>query len=305
MPLERHATVIDSFSNAPEQIREVVDTYGYWLEDIGNCPLYFNEEIGELEKTSSGYIPDEWRIVMDKYMNDYEYGIVFRHEYGHYIDDMIGNYSETHEYNQAFKMDKKIFNNATDEGNANIDDMLRDLSENISVFESRYVSDILSAITENDTKIIKYYDKNEVEFFWHRWEKYWFPFKHMKNETFANLFAIYTENNSDIVAFAEKWFPNLTEQFKISINKSIELNGVDKSMTEINEYYGDDGAYRKLDNLTENEWAKCLAKYYMKYQEIFGYIPDESDYSCTREVYAEALLKALEEKKEISEYLKM
>ncbi len=60
----------------------------------------------------------------------------------------------------------------------------------------------------------------------------------------------------------------------------------------------------RLDDMTEEQWTKCLAKYYKKYQEIFGYVPDESDYSCTREVYAEALLKAIEEKKEISEYLK-
>lgn len=61
---------------------------------------------------------------------------------------------------------------------------------------------------------------------------------------------------------------------------------------------------KKLDDMTEEQWIKCLAKYYKKYEEIFGYIPNESDYSCTREVYAEALLQALKEKKEISEYLK-
>lgn len=60
----------------------------------------------------------------------------------------------------------------------------------------------------------------------------------------------------------------------------------------------------RLDDMTEEQWTKCLAKYYKKYYEIFGYIPNESDYFCTREMYAEALLKAIEEKKELSEYLK-
>lgn len=60
----------------------------------------------------------------------------------------------------------------------------------------------------------------------------------------------------------------------------------------------------RLDDMTEEQWTKCLSKYYEKYKEIFGYVPNEKDYYCTREIYAEALLKALEEKKDISEYLK-
>ena len=60
----------------------------------------------------------------------------------------------------------------------------------------------------------------------------------------------------------------------------------------------------RLNDMTEEQWTKCLSKYYKKYKEIFGYVPNEKDYCCTREIYAEALLRALEEKKEISKYLK-
>lgn len=44
---------------------------------------------------------------------------------------------------------------------------------------------------------------------------------------------------------------------------------------------------------------KILAKYYKKYQEIFGYISNENGYSCTRKVYAEALQKHLKKKRNI------
>lgn len=60
----------------------------------------------------------------------------------------------------------------------------------------------------------------------------------------------------------------------------------------------------RLDDMTEEQWTKCLEKYHKKYQDIFGYVPNENAYFCTREMYAEALLKSLDEKKEISEYLK-
>lgn len=61
---------------------------------------------------------------------------------------------------------------------------------------------------------------------------------------------------------------------------------------------------QNLNDLTEKQWAKYLEPLYAGYRRNFRYIPNESDYSCTREMYAEALLKSLDEKKEISEYLK-
>ncbi len=58
----------------------------------------------------------------------------------------------------------------------------------------------------------------------------------------------------------------------------------------------------RLSDMTDEQWSNCLIKYHKQYKEIFGYIPDESTYSCTREKYAEVLIKAIKEKKEISEY---
>ena len=224
VPLERHTTVIESFSNAPVQIKEVINKYWDSLNDVEEQTLEFNEETGELEKVVSKYCSNfnERYIIMDRKKQNDEFGIVFRHEYGHYIDDMIGHYSESESFKESFQMDKELFNNATDKGIENINNMLYDLSENIPAFESRYVSDIISALTNNDTKIRKEYNKNYMDFFGHEWGQC--KDELMQNEIFANIFAIYTENNSNVLEFTEKWFPNLTQQFQIGISKVIEYN---------------------------------------------------------------------------------
>lgn len=223
--------MIDSFSNAPEQITEVVNKYWDSLNYIEEQTLDFDEETGELKEITSQYCSsstERYIIINRKKQND-EYGIIFRHEYGHYIDDVIGKYSESKAFDEAFQMDKRNFDNSKDKGIANLEKMLQDLPENASAFESRYISDILSALTTNgsfvDTKVKKTYQENQKAFYDHKWWKYKESEKVCQNEIFANLFAIYTENNSDVVSFAEKWFPNLTEQFQIGMNKSIEYKG--------------------------------------------------------------------------------
>lgn len=40
-----------------------------------------------------------------------------------------------------------------------------------------------------------------------------------------------------------------------------------------------------------------------QYKELFGYIPAQSDYACTREEFLEALCNSIETKKEISFFL--
>lgn len=197
---------MESFSNSPEPIKEVINKYGNNLEKVEEYP------------ERSGYKDYEHCIIMDKRKDNYEYGIVFRHEYGHYIDHVLGNYSEDFKYRKALEIDSKHFDNSKDEGTFNRDNMLHDLLENNLAFESRYVSDILSAITNNDTSVIEFYDENNVNFYWHRWENYDFIEKMVQHETFANLFAIYTENNSEVIKFTEKWFPNIAQEFRNSMN---------------------------------------------------------------------------------------
>lgn len=59
-----------------------------------------------------------------------------------------------------------------------------------------------------------------------------------------------------------------------------------------------------IDDMTETQWLESLKPYQKQYQEMFGYVPYMCNYFCTRSKFIDALLKSLEEKKEISEYLK-
>ena len=51
------------------------------------------------------------------------------------------------------------------------------------------------------------------------------------------------------------------------------------------------------------EFGKLCQPLNKKYKELFGYIPHQMDYSCTREEYIEALSLAISEQKEIFHYL--
>ncbi len=215
---------MESFSKAPESIKEFINKYGGRLKNVVDSPWLIDEKTGKQYKISC-YIPKKIIIEMDERMDNNTYKITFRHEYGHYIDNIINNYSENNEYNHSFQMDKKSFDNANDEGSANLNAMLQALSESKLVFESRYVSDILSALTMNDTKVRQFYKKNNKVFYGHK-DEYWCERKNVdKKEIYANLFAIYSENNEVITSFVERWFPNLTRQFQVSI-KSINFDKV-------------------------------------------------------------------------------
>ncbi len=60
---------------------------------------------------------------------------------------------------------------------------------------------------------------------------------------------------------------------------------------------------RRNQKMNSIEFADKCIPYNLKYLELFGYAPFPSDYACTTDEYLEALMKAVEEKKEISNYL--
>lgn len=51
------------------------------------------------------------------------------------------------------------------------------------------------------------------------------------------------------------------------------------------------------------EFGKLCQPLNKKYKKLFGYIPHQMDYSCTREEYIEALSLAISEQKEIFHFL--
>ena len=152
---------------------------------------------------------------MDERKDDAEYVTTLRHEIGHFVDAKMKNPSSLKGFERAIQADMYSLSIS------NISDMLSDVGSS-NVIYSRYVSDILSALTNNDPRIVSYYYSDVMPFYGHD-ISYWSgakgPYKAVQKEVFANLFAIYAENNSNVVAFVGKWFPNMVSQFNDIVGK--------------------------------------------------------------------------------------
>lgn len=57
--------------------------------------------------------------------------------------------------------------------------------------------------------------------------------------------------------------------------------------------------------MTDIEFNKSLRELNKAYRNLFNVVPCISDFSCTRDEYVVALKKAIDEKKEIANFLKM
>ena len=165
---------------------------------------------------------------MDEKKDTEEYVMTFRHEYGHFADEQLGRPSLQEDFRMAIQADFFWYDRNTDYGEKNLENLLIEL-EGSNTFDSRYFSDILSGIFHNDRFIRDIYDKNGVAFYGHT-NYYWAgisgPEQAVEREVFADLFAIYTENDEEIVAFVENNFPNTTMQFKKIVGGANGKSGV-------------------------------------------------------------------------------
>ena len=146
--------------------------------------------------------------------------MTFRHEMGHYIDDSCDRISMTENFKYSIDADKDQYDRGTEYGMSNFQRLINELSQNNEVLSDRYVSDILSALFNNDTAIRKTYYQAYFTFFNHSTE-YWAeidgPVCAVQKEIFADMFAIYTTNNKVIISFVERNFPNISSRFKKEI----------------------------------------------------------------------------------------
>lgn len=55
--------------------------------------------------------------------------------------------------------------------------------------------------------------------------------------------------------------------------------------------------------MKNEEFSQRLRQVNPKYKECFGYIPCITDFACSREEYLAAMERAIEEERDISEYL--
>lgn len=231
VPLERQAAVIEGFSNASDDILNISMTCASNLRGVYSTASKAIISDGRLIKPVSHYDFSEKCIYMDESKSEEEYMRTFRHEYGHFIDYSLGKVSEKPEFVKAFEDDAQLYDVSKDDGIKRLRDLQMEIADNIHAFASEYVTDIISALTRNDTAFIRKYTENATQtspydlFYYEKMEGagmsghtdlYWDDGPHMsrQKEAFADLFAIWTENNPIVQKFVCDHFPNLSGMFE-------------------------------------------------------------------------------------------
>lgn len=213
--------MLDSLDNSPKIIVDFIEQYGKECHVSKTKTLIVD---GRVEKERSYYNDVTKMIVMDESKDDAEYAKTFRHELGHFADDILGRISFSEYFGDALEADKYWLDNSTTMGQENISEMLADL-ESFDVMDSMYISDILSGVFLNDTKIRDAYENNGMSFYGHDVNTYWLAWdpadKIVQQETFANMFAIYASGDKNSFSFMEKWFPNTTRRFQKEVDTRI------------------------------------------------------------------------------------
>lgn len=208
--------MIESYSNSDDIIIKNINEFASKIA-VDRTSLVLNEKL-QLVMDEPHYNEGDQIIYMDENVDGDEYAETWKHEVGHFIDHQMGMISQTAEFRIAKESDIKLFKSKL--GKAIVDRMTRELKSSPAL-ENRYVSDILSGLFYDEERIrvdIKAtYSHQGLAMYGHD-DKYWSgedgPKKAVEGEVFADLFAIYTENNPDTVKFMEKWFPNITDRFK-------------------------------------------------------------------------------------------
>lgn len=210
VPDSRRDAVIDTFSDAPDEFKSVINDLSDEL-NVGDCRSYIHN--GMLEEECCHYDPTDDIIRMEKNMDDGEYAEVFRHEYGHFADAKMGDLSTGRDFVNA--LDSDISNIQND--SVRMQQMLDDLASS-EVIDDRCISDILSGSFKNDSRIIDRYYNEGIDYYHHK-NSYWDgtagPTYARERETFANLFSMYSgSRRNQSISFMEKYYPSTISNFK-------------------------------------------------------------------------------------------
>lgn len=202
LPKEKQEAINNSFREAPNEIKALVDVLSRYLsvETVKESDTVRVSNYSFLDKT----------IRMEPNMSHDEYSEVFTHEYGHFVDDMLGRPSETAEFRNAMNMDLMQYDPDTAIGMKNFEHMMDDLLNSDAAYD-RMVSDILSAFFVNAPAVMQRYEAEGFSCFGHTGE-YWSRPGAREAEVFANSFSVAAQDNSDSCAFIKNYFPNTWEQ---------------------------------------------------------------------------------------------
>lgn len=209
---------MERFAESKDFIREAVNRYAEGIKVKSTKPR-LNKNLQRVMEEPY-YSEDKNIIYMDENEDDYEYAETFKHEMGHFVDCWMGKPSFDDDFSNAIEADKSWFLSES-YGTSTFESMLEELKLSPAI-DNRNLSDIYSAYLCDSPGLWKkakniYYSLG-VAVYGHDdsyWKEITGPAKAIEGEVFAELFAIYAENDAETVRFVEKWFPNVSRKFKL------------------------------------------------------------------------------------------
>lgn len=207
IPMERRDTIEKAYENSEASLIDFIEKNQEQLT-VGNAGF-----------TEGSYYYKN-KVYMERNLGDEEYAEVFQHELSHYLDEQQGWYSEQLDYLNAVYDDTMIYESDTAESRKAKDAMLDELFDS-DVCYNRHVSDILSATSRNDPKVILRYNMEGVSYFHHK-NSYFEKGHNRENEIYADMMACISENDPETLQFLEKHFPKTYEATRKSFEKEEE-----------------------------------------------------------------------------------
>lgn len=204
LPENRQESIYNSFGEAPNEIKRMVN--------LLSNKLCVENTVGD---DDSHYDLSEKIIRMEENLDNSEYAEVFSHEYGHFVDNQLGDVSEATEFRKAIEKDLEKFDRGTEAGNEKFKEMIDDLMNSDAAFDMA-VSDNMSAYFQNDPEIMNRYTSEGIAYYGHD-NDYWATYGTREAEIYANSFSMSAQNNEASCEFMKKHFPYTWEQLKQSL----------------------------------------------------------------------------------------
>lgn len=209
--------MLEGYSDAHGKIKELVREYSKSVI-VKPSGMTVNHK-GQLVNEISHYSEEEDVIYMEDNIDNDLYADTYKHEFGHFLDAHLGRPSMGENFTYAMQADKEMLLYETGENSFIWKEMLENLGSGNALY-NMYISDILSAQFYDELEIMQeiktMYYENNAAFYGHA-EEYWDgiigPKCAANREIFANVCALYSENDVQSVEFLEKWFPNVSRRF--------------------------------------------------------------------------------------------
>lgn len=266
-----------AFDAVPDDRKETVyDLFKKSPDEVKNVVNMLKDKLS-VEKViddDSYYDLLDKKIKMEENIDDSEYAEIFSHEYGHFVDNQFNDISNSEQFVASIKNDLKKYDSNTKDGLSNLNDLIDNLVKSDVAFDMA-ISDNMSALFKNDLKLMERYSKEGIAYYGHD-NDYWNISGNCEAEIFANNFSMLAQGNNESCEFMKKYF-------------LIHGKNLMKCLRRC--------------NMNSIEFGKKCRPMNVKYREIFGYVPYYKNYKCSQQEYYDALVKAVETKQEITNFI--